>query len=274
MDIKLIGIDIDGTLLNSKKELTTATKDAIALAASRGVEVSIATGRFLSEYQYLLDQLPTVRYTVSCTGAQVLDLQTGKDLFRKGLTNSQLHRLYDKLKDLDVFMQIFSDLDGKTHNRADLLQNTQRYFGTDVRDLFRLMEHVGEEDLDGYVAAYPAPINKLDMFFGSDADRDEAFRRMEGEPFSILSSCSRDMEIMALGVDKGLGMAKLAEHLGLHPRQVMTLGDGDNDIAMLRSAGLGVAMANASEGAKAAADQILPYTNDEDGVAKAILSVL
>ncbi len=273
MDIKLIGIDIDGTLVNSQKLLTPAVKDAIELAARRGIEVVISTGRFLSEYQYLLDQLPTMRYTVSCTGAQVLDLKTGETLFRKALTADQLRYIYSKLSDLDVFLQIFSDLDGKAHNRADLLQVAERYCGEGLGEMLR-QAHVAEEDLDGYVAAYTGLSNKIHMFFSDEHNRQIAFARMKDEPFCVLSSCSNDLEIMPLGVDKGLGMQKLAEHLGLQASQVMALGDGDNDIAMLQYAGLGIAMANASDAAKAAADRVLPYTNDEDGVAKAILSVL
>lgn len=273
MDIKLIGIDIDGTLVNSQKLLTPATKEAIELAGRQGIEVVISTGRFLSEYQYLLDQLPSMRYTVSCTGAQVLNVKKGETLFRKALTADQLRYIYSKLSDLDVFLQIFSDLDGKAHNRADLLLAAERYCGAELGEMLR-QAHVAEEDLDGYVASYSGLTNKVHMFFADENDRQTAFFRMKDEPFSVLSSCSNDLEIMPFGVDKGLGMQKLAEYLGLQAEQVMALGDGDNDIAMLRYAGLGIAMANASEAAKAAADRVLPYTNDEDGVAKAILSIL
>lgn len=273
MDIKLIGIDIDGTLVNRQKNLTPATKEAIELAAQHGIEVVISTGRFLSEYQYLLDQLPTMRYTVSCTGAEVLDLKNGETLFRKPLTEEDLKRFYGKLRDLDIMLNIFSDHDRQVHSSARLLQQAERFCGAELAPALRQL-HIPEEDLDSFVASYTGATNKLHMFFADMDTYREALRRLSDEPYAILTSGNDDLEIMAPGVDKGLGMQKLAEHLGLQASQVMTLGDGDNDIAMLQYAGLGIAMANASEAAKAAADRVLPYTNDEDGVAKAILSVL
>ena len=89
-----------------------------------------------------------------------------------------------------------------------------------------------------------------------------------------MDSMPNDLEIMPRGVDKAVGLSHLAVHLGLDRSQIMAMGDGGNDAAMLRYAGLGVAMKNASDEAKAAADQVLAYTNDEDGVARAIEAVL
>ncbi len=273
MAIKLIGVDIDGTLLNSQKALTPATREAIAQASRQGVEVVISTGRFLSEYQALLAELPTMTYTVSCTGAQVLNLCTGETLFRRGLTAPELRRLYGKIRDLDAMPQIFSDKDGKIHNRARDLAQAERFCGSALVPLLQAT-HVPEEDLDAFVSAYTGMTNKIHIFFPDEDNLQEARRRLSDEPYTLLSSGNDDLEVMARGVDKGLGMQMLAEHLGLSRQEVMTIGDGDNDIAMLRYAGLGLAMKNASEGAKAAANEVLPYTNDEDGVAKAILSVL
>ena len=76
MAIKLIGIDIDGTLLTRKKELTSATVEALQAAADHGIHVVISTGRLLSEFRDLVERLPMMRYTVTCTGCQVIDLQT------------------------------------------------------------------------------------------------------------------------------------------------------------------------------------------------------
>ncbi len=273
MDIKLIGIDIDGTLLNSKKELTPATKAAMELADSHGVEVVISTGRLLSEYEDLLAQLPTMHYTVSCTGAQVVDLRTGKDLFRHALTADQMRQIYRTFRDLDVMLQIFSDHDGKIHNSIGHLEHVERYCGEALAPMTR-RTHVAEADLDAFVESYEGPSNKVHMFFPDPENRQEAIRRAKDLPFALSSSMANDLELAPLGIDKGIGMEKLADHLGLQACQVMTLGDGDNDIGMLRYAGLGVAMANSSDGAKAAADHILAYSNDQDGVARAISAVI
>lgn len=272
MAIKLIGIDIDGTLLNSKKELTPGTLDALRQAADRGVEIVISTGRFLSEFPELVEALPMMRYTVTCTGAQVLDLKTGETLARHALTASELKRLYEKLKHLDAMFQVFSDQDGRIHNRASDLRQSERFCGPALAQVLR-RTHVAEEDLDAFVAGYTGLTNKIHMFFSEHQAKAQALALLSGEPYALMESADNDLELMAPGVDKGLGLRELAAHLGLDRSQVMAIGDGGNDAAMLRYAGLGVAMGNASPEALAAADQVTA-TNDEDGAAKAILAVL
>lgn len=273
MGIRLIGIDIDGTLLNRKKELTPATVEALQAAADHGIQIVISTGRLLSEFRDLVEQLPMMRYTVTCTGCQVIDLQTGRDIFRQAMTAEEMQRIYNKMKQFDVMFQAFSDDDGSIHNDAWVLEHADLY---SPKALARVMQrtHIPEKDFDGYIASYTGLTNKIHMFFRTVEQRDQAWDLVKDEPYSIMSSTVNDLELMPPGVDKGLGMRKLAEHLGLTADQIMTIGDGGNDVDMLRQAGIGVAMANASEEAKAAADHILAYSNDEDGVAKAVWAVI
>lgn len=272
MAIKLIGIDIDGTLLNSKKELTPGTLEALRLAAERGVEIVISTGRFLSEFPELVEALPMMRYTVTCTGAQVLDLRTGETLARHALTAAEFKRLYGMLKDLDAMIQVFSDHDGRIHNRASDLLTAERFCGPALAQVVR-RTHVPEDDLDGFVENYTGMTNKIHVFFPCREAKETALARLSGVPYALMESADNDLELMAPGVDKGLGLRELAAHLGLDRSQVMAIGDGGNDAAMLRYAGLGVAMGNASPEAKAAADRITA-ANDEDGAAQAILAAL
>ena len=272
MAIQLIGIDIDGTLINSKTELTQTTIDALQTAADHGIQVVISTGRFLSEYRYLLDQLPMMRYTVTCTGAQVLDLQENKTIFHRPLLAADIREIYRRLRDLDCLLQLFDDHDGRIHNRASDLAHAERYCSPDLARMLR-REHVPEDDLDAYVAAYEGVSNKVHMFFPHHGVKAQATARLGGVPYQIMGSSFCDLELMAPGVDKGLGMDALAKHLGLDRSQVMAIGDGGNDLAMIQYAGIGVAMGNASAEIKAAADRITA-SNDEDGVAKIIYEIL
>ncbi len=273
MSIKLIGIDIDGTLLNSRKELTPATFDALQAAADRGIQVVISTGRLLSEFPDLVEQLPMMRYTVTCTGTQVIDLHTGRDIFRRAMTADELRYLYGRFRDFDCMFQVFDDHDGRIHNDAGQLARAEDYT---IPELARLIRdtHAAEADLPGYIAAYRGLTNKIHMFFPSPEARDEAWKATADIPYAMMASTVNDLEVMPLGVAKGLGLQKLAEHLGIDRSQVMAIGDGGNDVDMLTYAGLGVAMANGSDEAKAAADHVLSCTNDQDGVAKAIWAIL
>ena len=273
MAIKLIGIDIDGTLLNKKKELTPGTIEALQAAADQGIHVVISTGRLLSEFRDLVEQLPMMRYTVTCTGTQVIDLQTGRDIFRAGMPAEELQRIYHKLKGFDMMFQAFSDDDGAIHNDAWVLENAHLY---SPPVLARLMQstHIPEADFDGYIDSYTGMTNKIHIFFRSVEEKDRAWKLVEDEPYALMASTHNDLELMPYGVDKGLGLQKLAAHLGLDISEVMAIGDGGNDVDMLKQAGLGVAMANACAEAKAAADHVLAYSNNEEGVAKAVWAIV
>ena len=273
MAIKLIGIDIDGTLLNKKKELTPGTIEALQAAADQGIHVVISTGRLLSEFRDLVEQLPMMRYTVTCTGTQVIDLQTSRDIFRAGMPAEELQRIYHKLKGFDMMFQAFSDDDGAIHNDAWVLENAHLY---SPPVLARLMQstHIPEADFDGYIDSYTGMTNKIHIFFRSVEEKDRAWKLVEDEPYALMASTHNDLELMPYGVDKGLGLQKLAAHLGLDISEVMAIGDGGNDVDMLKQAGLGVAMANACAEAKTAADHVLAYSNNEEGVAKAVWAIV
>ena len=96
---------------------------------------------------------------------------------------------------------------------------------------------------------------------------------LKGLPFFVSESVPNDIEVMPLGVDKGTGLSALAAYLNLTPAEVMAVGDGENDLAMLRYAGLSVAMGNACDTVKKTA-RVVTETNDEDGLAKAVERVL
>lgn len=270
MPIKLIAIDIDGTLINSKNQLTQATVDALEAAAKAGIHVCISTGRPASEFREYIEKLPGMRYTVTCTGSQVIDLHTGKDIFRKALSADELRMLYKIIAAYDIIPDIF-DENNAIHNPAKDIADAD-FWG--VYHPLIQANHIPEPDMDAYIEQFTGVTNKLHMYFRDLSHKPKLWEELKKLPYEVMESCAVDLEIMPLGIDKGLGLQKLAEHLGLQPEEVMALGDGGNDVGMFRYAGTAVAMKNASEIAKAAADRVSLYTNDEDGVAKEVLAVL
>jgi len=272
MAIKLIALDVDGTLMSSRNELLPSTGEALQAAADRGIHIVLCTGRMLSECRELLDQLPMIRYAVTCTGAQTVDTATGETIGRQSLTAGDLRLLCSHLWDLDVLLQVFDDHDGLMHNDAGCLAQAERFCPPGLARAIRRY-HAPEEDLRAYVEAYEGPTNKLHMYFASAADKLTAVERTRGLPYDFADTCATDLEIMPLGVDKGLGLRQLADHLGLTPDQVMAIGDGGNDAGMLRFAGLAVAMGNANDYVKSLANKITA-DNDHDGVALAVREIL
>ena len=113
-------------------------------------------------------------------------------------------------------------------------------------------------------------IEKFSIIYPDDAARDAAWQAvLTVGPTEITTSLDSNLEINAPGVTKGSALLALAEHLGLARSQLMAMGDSGNDLAMLQAAGLGVAMGNATEEVKAAADAV-SADNNHDGVAVAI----
>lgn len=113
-------------------------------------------------------------------------------------------------------------------------------------------------------------LDKVQMLFADMEEREEAWKELEREGvFELVGSLQYNIEINAVGVNKGTGLVNLGKMLGIRQEEIMACGDGDNDIAMLKEVGFGVAMANAEEKVKAVADYITESNNDE-GAAKAI----
>lgn len=272
MSIKLIALDVDGTLMNSRNELLPSTVQALGEAAERGIQIVLSTGRMRSECEELLAQLPMIRYAVTCTGAQTIDLATGETIGRRSLTADQLRALCSSLWDLDLLLQIFDDRDGLIHNDARCLAQAERYCQPGLAQAFRRY-HASEPDLRAYVEAYEGPSNKLHMYFADEENKRIAMARIGALPYTFADPGPTDLEIMPQGVDKGLGLRQLTEHLGLERSQIMAIGDGGNDEGMLRYAGLAVAMGNAGPYIRSIAHRVTD-DNDHDGVANAVWQIL
>ena len=264
MDIRLIAVDLDGTLLKNDKTLSPATVGAVARAAQAGVEVAFATGRVLCEFEDLLAQLPDVRYAVTCTGAQVLDCRTGRELFFSPLPNRQVREVWQRLRTFDVLFEVFQGFSifvpADRHRRIDLFEAV-----SGNHTLHCTRQPV--EDFDGWIAALEAPVTKIHMFFLDPEQRDAAWDRIRDLDVYSCASDPVDLEIMAQGVDKGIGLSHLADYLALDRTQVMAVGDSGNDLGMLKYAGIRAVMANGNEDLKSLA-HIIADTNEHDGVAR------
>ena len=271
MDIKLIALDVDGTLLNSRQEVTPAVKDVLDKAFQKGIHIVLSTGRLVAECRDVLQELTCIRYVNGCTGAHVVDLMDGHTVAGKRISGDEARRLYAILKDLDVMVCAFDPRDGHPHCRRDLWERCMQVCTPEVaRHLHRF--YLPEEDFEGYLAGVDSLIKFYMPCFTPQAM--EAVKQLLAkEPYTVLQCAPGDMEIMPVGADKAEGLRLLAQSLGLEAAQVMAIGDSGNDVSMLRWAGLSVCMANGSAAAKAEADY-LTDDNDHDGVAKAVNMVL
>ncbi len=264
--IRLIAVDLDGTVLNDRKQLTPRTAAALTEAAARGVEIVPATGRPTTGLPAELLALPGVRYAITSNGARMMDLASGRAVRELYLARETALAAFDILARYDCVTDLFQDGRGYTTeaNRAA----SYRFVPDNLRD-YVLNTRTVLPDLRAFIASQERGIEKLTIFFLDEDERRRAWAEVAALGVDVVSSLPLNMEINAAGVDKGAGLLALAERLGLPASALMACGDGGNDTAMVAAAGLGVAMANAFPEVKAAAHYVTA-SNNEDGVARAV----
>ena len=263
MRYQALALDLDGTLTNSRKEVSPATRAALGRAMFEGCKVILASGRPLVGIQPVAWALGLPRlggYILAYNGGQVVDCRTGETLRQDRLDPAQIHRLCAFARQQGVSILTY-DRDGivTEHPEDPFVQKEAGINRIPVQKV---------PDLAAYVTY---PITK--MLLVGEPERMAAVEQAMRPQFAGQVDCYRSeacfLEAVPPGVDKAASLHWLLDHLGLSERHLMAFGDGFNDIPMLRAAGLGVAMANAQPPVKAAAKS-LTDSNDEDGVAHAL----
>ena len=270
----MIGLDLDGTLLNTKKELTEYTKEILTRAIESGVTILTATGRPYTGIPEELREFPGMRYALTSNGARIIDREKMKDTEEKGVLTEHLLPLEDAKKALeilrkyDTLQEVY--FDGQGYAEADKLEEVQRYHHSPHMQEYVRNSRICVSELDEIIAQENRAMDKVQGLFADMKEREQAWQELKQfDSLELVGSLKYNIEINAAGVNKGKGLLELGEILGISREEIMAFGDGDNDIAMLREVGFGVAMQNADEEVKAVADYVTG-SNDEDGVAKAI----
>ncbi|HDY7664286.1 TPA: HAD family phosphatase [Vibrio vulnificus] len=260
---KLIALDMDGTLLNSDKQISEPNKEAIRQARAAGVTVVLASGRPLEGMQSKLEELQIDSdkdFVLFYNGSMVKNVATGEIIHEQiidGKAAKKIARLADKL---GVFVHAFSKEFGlitpQNNPYTDIEANinglniTEMNFDAlaDDHPIIKTMIVAEPSALTKAIAALPATLH---------------------DEFTIVQSAPFFLEFLNPASNKGIGVAAIAEYLGIRAEEVICMGDAENDHHMLKYAGLGIAMANAMEETKQIADYITDSNNDH-GVATAI----
>ncbi len=265
---RLLAIDIDGTLVNSQHEMTDRVRDTLLHAKRAGVEVVLATGRRYSRVLPLVEPLELNVPLITASGALVKRAADHQTLFRAEFVAGALKRClelvaaagYEAVLYADTFEQGFDYYQCGTAEPAGLLAE---FFAKNAgcgRVCHELMTRPPADIFAGFVMG-----DRRQMI-----DLQDALRRHLPELLyvHVLRSpryAGYMCEIAPFGVSKWTGVYHLAEQWGIRPDEICAVGDDVNDIPMIRAAGLGVAMGNALDEVKAAADRIAPG-NDDDGL--------
>ncbi|WP_455137981.1 Cof-type HAD-IIB family hydrolase [Thermophilibacter sp.] len=264
MDYRLIAFDMDGTLLSSRKEVLPSSRASIAELADAGVSVAICSGRAPIMVEAYGAELARVRYAICACGAILYDLAERRVMSRRPIDAGLVRRVAEVCRRYDVTLDAFAG--GGFYYSACLLERAADY---GMRDYVPMFDRLGTPADDVWAPLVAGePTEKVDVFFADPADRDRARAELADLPLVTAYSERSSLEFSPLGVDKGVGLGELAGLLGVPMGATVAVGDADNDLPMLRAAGLAVAMGNANERARALADVVVA-DNDHDGCAEA-----
>jgi hypothetical protein len=264
--IRMIAFDLDGTLLDSNKELSRTNLDALERAADAGIELVPTTGRFFNAMPDAIRKLPFLHYAITINGAAVTDLRTGKTIYQAEMP---WQLAVDVMKELDTFPVVYDCFMGNCAYMTAALK--EKIDVTVASPHYRKMLHelrVSVPDLKEYLMEQKKDVQKIQFFSPDDALRQRLLKELPLRYANIYTSTSvpDNIEINQIHANKGEALLVLADYLGVPQSATMAFGDGLNDLSMIKEAGIGIAMANACDAVKEVADWIAPSC-DESGVA-------
>lgn len=263
--VKLIALDLDGTLLDPSGRIPRSAKDAIAKARGAGVRVVLNTGRPIPEAIFFAREAGCDELLSCLGGAALVDHSTGEVLRRHDIFEPTGTKALELCLNREIELMIFAgnEILSDPFSKQSLLR-TYPYPAFHDNAILT-------EDPLAYMAEHGLPLTKIHGDWNKENYPLEELRALPG--IELTASNDRDFELVAAGVSKGRMLALLALQYDIALEDCAAVGDSDNDLAMLRVAGTPIAMGNASQRVKDAACRVAP-TNGEDGVAWAILSCL
>ena len=267
MDYKLIAMDLDGTLNNDQKIITEKTKAALMATQKRGIRLALASARPSPGLFKERDVLRLQDYNgilMSYNGGRIVDAATGKVLFETSMDLAQTKQVLRRLEALPV-TPILDDgvqfyVADKNGYKVDYECKNNNMTCTEVGNLADFLSFAPVKILMSVQPEELAEVQKQIADFLP-------------ETLTVVQTAAFYLEVIPKVINKGQGIRDICAVLGIDPSEVISFGDAANDIPMLREAGMGVAMGNAAETVKAAANMVT-LSNNEDGIAAALEKLL
>lgn len=272
-DIKLVALDLDGTLFDNSSRISKRNLTAIRSITDKGIHVVISTGRPFEGIPFDQIKGTGINYAITANGSGIYEISTGKCLYENAMDEELVTPILNFLLTRDIHMDAF--IGGKGYTPIQCVETAQKltvpssiknYIITTRTRLDNILQFIHENQLK---------VQKMTLNFypaadGTLIDRETVRKFLVSNP-SITTVCGgyNNLEFTRADANKGVGLRKLAEILGVNPDATMAIGDTENDLAIIEAAGIGVAMGNATDAVKAKADYVTT-SNTEDGVAAAI----
>ena len=272
-DIKLVALDLDGTLFDNSSHISEHNLTAIRSITDKGIHVVISTGRPFEGIPFDQIKGTGINYAITANGSGIYEISTGKCLYENAMDEELVTPILNFLLTRDIHMDAL--IGGKGYTPVQCVETAQKltvpssiknYIITTRTRLDNILQFIHENQLK---------VQKMTLNFypaadGTLIDRETVRKFLVSNP-SITTVCGgyNNLEFTRADANKGVGLRKLAEILGVNPDATMAIGDTENDLAIIEAAGIGVAMGNATDAVKARADYVTT-TNTKDGVAAAI----
>ena len=260
---RAIALDLDGTLTNHDKVVTTKTREALLQAEAEGVVIILASGRPTYGIEPVAECLELDKrggYILSYNGGNIVNAKTGEKLFAQFLPDEVIPILYRYAKEKNHALLGYAGNEIITEMPDDqYVKEESRINKMNIRKVENLFE-----------ALEPHPTKLL--MTGDPADMLKAENELSeilGDRMDIFRSAPFFLELVPKGIDKAKSLLRLLSKINLPPADMIAFGDGYNDLSMLKLAGMGVAMQNAAPEVRAEADYIT-LSNEEDGIAAAL----
>lgn len=269
--IRLVAVDMDGTLLNSNKELPKENRDTIKEYAKKGIIFAFCTGRVMNEIELISDELPEVKYAITCNGSLVYDISDRSDyklIHGDTICMERVREIYDFIEKLGVDMMFEIQADGVVYASKECIDNPDKYGVGYIRELIK-KTRVPVEDIKQFISQRNEDVGKLNIFFPDTKTRYKVLEKIRKLDYDFTYSEPTNIDINKKGSDKGRGLIMLMKHLKLTEDEVLAIGDNFNDLEFLQATPNSVVMANAPEEVKSYAKYVT-LSNDDNGVAYAI----
>ncbi len=271
---KLICLDLDGTLLNSKHQVCHVTKSALLKLEKKGVRIAIVTGRATFEAKHYASEISDDTFFIGANGAFVGDQKHETPIFEKGFSIEQrvelnqlvkkfrlkpVYSMRNEMKITDILPYLFF----RSHTSKD--RGSKRSAHLHYLSPFHKFK---------FTISIKEALHKCVFFFAnSDKMKQVELHFREHPVFETVVTSSRVIEVTPAGINKAYGVNQLIQYLGIEAQDVIAFGDSENDLEMIKFAGYGVAMGNATEQLKEHANYITK-TNDEAGIAYVLEQLL
>ncbi len=270
--LKLLALDLDGTTMRSDNTLSVEVKKSIQKACESGIEVVVASGRPYGSMPKEILEMEEINYIISSNGAVVHD-KTGKKLKSYLLDESDVLKFLDITEKYDIILEAF--IDGKTYTDRRYAENPLKYGCTEAYVGYVQQNHGKIDDMRAFVGEHRKELDSIEYVCTDKALREKIRKQIEDgiKDFYVTSSSENFVEMMNKSATKGNAVRWLCDYLGIKLENTCACGNADNDVDMIKQAGLGVAVKNATTLCLGSADKIVA-SNDENGVKELIDYIL